>query len=93
MEENKETLVAVCDENLLGKEFQEGKKRIKVNKRFYRGKKVSEGEVKAAMKSATILNLVGKESVSLGIELGLINKENVIEVEGVKHAQMCTFRV
>lgn len=93
IEENKETLVAVCDKGLLGKEFQEGRKKIKVNKRFYEGKRASKDEVKKVMKNATILNLVGNKSVSIGIGLGLIDEKNVIEVEGVKHAQMCIFRV
>lgn len=91
--EEGETLVAVCDKKLIGKEFKDGKKRLKVSKNFYKDEKASEKEIKTAMQKATILNLVGERSIGVGIELGLINRKNVIEVEGVKHAQMCTFQI
>lgn len=86
-----ETLVAVCDKDLLGKKFREGKKRLRVKKNFYKGRKAEEEEVKSAMKRASILNLVGEKSVFIGVELNLIKKPNIMEIEGIKHAQMCVF--
>lgn len=91
--EGKEIVIAVCDKRFLGKSFKEGKRQLEVSKNFYKGEEASEEKVKQALKEGTILNLVGEKTVSLGISLGLINKEKVTEIEGVKHAQMCYFRV
>jgi len=39
------------------------------------------------MKNATILNLVGKEIISLAIEEGIIDKESVLTIGETVHAQ------
>lgn len=81
-------MVAVCDSNLLGETFKEGEIRIEVTESFYGGDKTTTEEAKTELDSAVIANLVGEKSVNLGIEIGLIDEENVLYVDGVPHAQM-----
>lgn len=82
-----ETVLAVCDEELIGKKFHEGKLCLKVSKRFYKGEKVNDDELKKILKDATNVNMVGSKSVKVAVDLGLVNKKEVIYVEGVAHAQ------
>ncbi len=83
----REVLVAVCDSNIRGKIFEEGEVRLEVSEEFYGDELYSREEVAEALRQATIANLSGKESVALGIEVGIIDRENVLRVKGVPHAQ------
>ncbi|MEM3562165.1 MAG: DUF424 family protein [Candidatus Jordarchaeaceae archaeon] len=84
---NNEIMVAVCDEEILGKTFREGKLKIEVKKEFYCGELVSIEEGIAAIKQGTIINIVGNNIVSQAIIEGLIPPQGIIKIEGVAHAQ------
>jgi hypothetical protein len=86
-----EVIVALCDKELIGKRLREGEIRLHVNPYFYKGVLASRKIVREALKSATIANIVGKRSVNLAIREGIIDKRNVITVQGVPHAQMILF--
>ena len=85
---DQETMVAVCDESCLGKEFSEGELHLKVTREFYGNVPADYGEVVSALGSATIANLVGKRSVACAVENGFVDPKDVIYIEGVPHAQM-----
>lgn len=77
----------MCDEELLDKEIETKKMKVKVSKYFYGGKVVDEGIALRIMKEATVGNLMGKKIVDLAIKNGFIIKENVITIGGMPHAQ------
>ncbi len=85
---NKETIVAVCDSELLGRTLCQGELQLSVNEDFFKGLLANEHEVREALESATIANLVGRRAVDCGIESGIIDGDCVITIEGVPHAQM-----
>ena len=79
-------VVAICDENLLGKRFEQGIKQLQITESFYKGEKMSKEEVlnliRAESSSATF-NIVGKESVNLAIEAGVIEKNSASKVKNI----------
>jgi hypothetical protein len=81
-------LIGACDEELLGKKFEDGKFQIDVSKDFYGGEKISPEDLKKYLQDATIANLVGKLTIKCAIELGLIDPICIIRINGVPHAQM-----
>ena len=83
-------IVAVCDENLIGKTFLEGEAVLDLKKHsgFYKGKKASKDEVVIALKSFTSANLVGQESVSVAISMGIISEDNIQYIEEIPHVQI-----
>ncbi|WP_256451711.1 DUF424 domain-containing protein [Methanonatronarchaeum sp. AMET6-2] len=83
-----ETVVAVCDEDLMGKELSEEGRKITIREGFYGTETHSEEEIKNALENATIGNLIGEKSVGLGIEAGYIDEDKVEDVCGVPHAQV-----
>ena len=83
-----ESFVTVCDEDLLGKKFEEGEEVLDVTESFFKGEVKSEKEVKELLIEEYNFNLVGNGIVGIAIELGLVEKDLVKEVEGVKHAQI-----
>ena len=81
-------VIGACDEELLGKKFVDGKFQIDVAKKFYEGTRIDKRTLEKYLNDATIANLVGKETVSCAIKLGLINKDCILEIKGIPHAQM-----
>lgn len=82
-----EVLVTVCDSELFGKTFEEGELSLEIEESFYGGKEASVEECLSALEKATIGNLVGS-IVEHAIEDGYVDSKNVLEIEGVQHAQM-----
>ena len=83
-----EILVAVCDSEVIGKTFRDGDLKIEVKESFYGEKEVGEEEVRRALRMATIANITGKRAVQLAIEMGIVDKENVLKIGECWHAQM-----
>jgi hypothetical protein len=83
-----DTMVAVCDEDILGKEFSEGDLRLKVNKEFYGNVPADYDEVVSALGEATIANIVGKESVACAVENGFVDVDAIIYIDGIPHVQI-----
>ena len=81
-------LIGACDEELLGKKFEDGKFQIDVKKEFYDGKRITADILKTYLEDATIANLVGEKTIKCAIEIGLIDPDCVIKIKGVPHAQM-----
>jgi hypothetical protein len=83
-----EILLAACDDDLLGKTFEDEELQLVVSESFYGGEKVSHELFIRQLKSATIVNLVGKEVVRIASEIGMVNEDCVLEISGVPHAQI-----
>ena len=81
-----ETLVAACDEDLLGKTFRERGLRIEVSS-FYEGDRVTEDQLLAHVNLATMGNFVGRETVDAVTRGGFVAQESVLWIDGVPHAQ------
>lgn len=80
-------LLAAADEDLLGKEFRDGKYRIRVSENFYKDMLVTEEQFIELFTTCTVANLVGKSAVGKAIEMGFISSSNVLVIQGVPHAQ------
>ncbi len=83
------TLVAVCDEDVLGETFENGEVSLTVREEFYAdgAEDVGPEEVLHGLARAEVGNLVGTEAVGLAVEHGFVAEENVLELEGTRHAQ------
>ena len=81
-------VVAVCDEDLIGKKFETKKLVLNVSERFYKGEKLSDEETYNVMKNALNLNIVGKRAIKLAIKNDIIEKENIIKIKNIPHAQV-----
>ena len=71
----------MCDANIVGKYFEEGKRQLDLRENFYKDKKVSrEQAIKILQEQSnedSTFNIVGKESVEAAIEAGIISKNSV----------------
>tara|TARA_Y100000310_G_C20589928_1_gene767453 strand:+ start:236 stop:532 length:297 start_codon:yes stop_codon:yes gene_type:complete len=80
-------LLAVCDSDIIGKKFEEGKKQLDLSSDFYKGEEKSDKETTDLMRNAYIINIVGKNAVTLAINENLISGDNVEEINGIPYAQ------
>ncbi len=74
----KNTMLNICDAELLGKKIIQDGLNVHISESYYGEKLVEKEEAKSLLKNSSIINMVGKETVSLSIELG-IGSENGIK--------------
>ena len=86
-ETHEHTVVALCDEDLLGKTLVKGAVKFKVSEEFYGGNLVDVEECVTQLKRATIANMVGKDTVQAAIDAGFVHKNAVVYIDGHPHAQ------
>lgn len=78
-------IIAVCDEEVFGKKFEEGDLQLDLTSDFFKGEEMKEDDILELFKKAYIVNLNGEKAVKLGQRLGLVSE--VIRVKGVPHAE------
>jgi len=83
-----ERLLAACDADIVGKTFSSGKLRIEVAGSFYKEDVVEDEVLLNWLRLATIANLVGERTVGIAVDNGFVDKDNIIMIGCVPHAQM-----
>jgi len=85
-------VVAICDSELVGKKFEDGKFQLDLNEHFYNGEELQASEVadmiKKLGKDSPSYNIVGKRSVDLCVKESLIEKEGVKKISGIPYAMI-----
>ena len=84
-------IVAVCDEELIGKKLKEKYIQLDLSSEFYKGEKKSEENILKLFDDAYIVNMVGKKAVNLGKNAGIVLEENIIYVQRIPHTQAILF--
>ena len=84
------TLLAISDAGIIGKTIGTKEIELTVSKEFYSEKSCDEKDIPRLVSSATIVNAIGKEIISLLLKNGFINDKNILYVGEVPHAQIIT---
>jgi len=84
------TVVALCDECLLGKKFEEKNRQLHLREGFYKDKIV---EIKEAIEilgfqanEDATFNIVGKEATKAALKAGIITNKNIDKLENIPFA-------
>ena len=80
-------MLAMCDEELMGRVLTEGKVEIDLEKygAFYKGDLISEEEASDLVTEKVYsANVVGERSVSIFVRKGIVKQDEVRTVQGVK---------
>ena len=82
-------VVAICDSELIGKKFEEGKFQLDIRENFYKDKEISEQELISLMKMQakedSTFNIVGKNSTNVALEAGLIEENMIGEIAEIPY--------
>ncbi|MFQ5474289.1 MAG: DUF424 domain-containing protein [Candidatus Nanoarchaeia archaeon] len=81
-------LLAVCDDDILGKKFETDRLQLDLTASFYQGEEMSEDELRELLKKAYIVNIAGEKSIAFFLKEGFVEKANIIRIQDVPHAQI-----
>ncbi|WP_062662062.1 DUF424 domain-containing protein [Aeropyrum camini] len=86
-------MALVTDEDVMDRAVYDEERgvRIIVSRGFYGGGLATEADAIKAIKEADIVVLTGERSVSIGVRMGLVNPDSVLEVKGIKQVQVFKF--
>ena len=80
-------VVALADEEIIGKKFEEGRRQLDVRENFYKDKKVTKEEVIRILRQQSdedaTFSIVGEKSIQAAIEAGLITKNSVHKIQNI----------
>ena len=80
-------VVAICDSELIGKRFEEGKRQLDIRENFYKDMKVTKQEavriIKQQAAEDSTFNIVGEKAIEASIEAGVINEDSVDMIESI----------
>lgn len=83
-------VVAVCDEKLFGRKLNDGKRVLDLSGEFFKGETMTCEEARREISRCNdedgTFNFVGEKSVGVAKELGIVNGDSVVEIEGVPFA-------
>jgi uncharacterized protein len=83
-------VVAVCDEDLLGKVLEDKDRCMDLGRyrSFYDERKAGAKDVEEALASFDSANIVGKEAVGVAIKMGLVGKKDVMYIKKTPYIQI-----
>ncbi len=76
-------MLNICDAELLGKKIIQNELNMHISQSYYGEKLVEREEAKSLLKNSSIINMVGKETVSLSIELGIGSETGIKTISGI----------
>jgi len=76
-------MLNICDAPLLGKELSKDDLTIKIHRNYYGERVVEKNEAIDLLKTYSIINMVGKETISMCIDLGIGSKQGIKEIDDV----------
>ena len=83
-------VVAICDSNLIGKKFEQGKFQLDIKGSFYKGEECDTEKVKEIIKKMSAedatFNIVGDKSVTCALETGIISKNEINKIDHIQFA-------
>ena len=79
----KNMMLNICDAELLGKKIVQDELNMHISESYYGEKLVEKDEAKTLLKTSSIINMVGKETISLSLELGIGSENGVKTISDV----------
>lgn len=82
-EYQKNLMLNICDADLLGKNISQDELTMTISNSYYGGQIVEKDEAKKLLETSSIINMVGKNTISLSLELGIGSENGVKKISGV----------
>ena len=75
----KQSMLNICDAELLGKKITQNDLTVHISENYYGDRFVEKDEAESLLKNSSIINMAGKETVSLALKLGIAS-ENAVKM-------------
>ena len=76
-------MLNICDADLLGKTLSRDDFTLKISKEYYAQKLVNEEEARTLLQKSGNINMVGKEIISLSVDMGIGSLDGIKEIDGI----------
>jgi len=80
---NDTRMLSICDADLLGTTLNSDNFTLKISEKYYAEKVVEKEGAKDLLRRSKNINMVGKEIISLSVNMGIGSQEGVKEVDGI----------
>ena len=79
----KKTMLNICDAELLGKKIVQDDLTVNISESYYGDRFVDQKEAESLLQSASIINMVGKETISLSVNIGIGSENGIKIISGI----------
>lgn len=76
-------MLNICDATLVGRKLSKSDLTINISKSYYAERIVDENEAEQLLRNASIINMVGKETIALSVRMGIGSTKGVKEIDGI----------
>ena len=80
---NDTLMLNICDADLLGRTLKRDNFTLNISEKYYAEKAVEKEEAKDLLRRSNNINMVGKEIISLSVNMGIGSQEGVKEIDGI----------
>ena len=80
---NDTRMLSICDADLLGTTLNSDNFSLKISEKYYAQKVVEKEGAKDLLRRSNNINMVGKEIISLSVNMGIGSQEGVKEIDGI----------
>ena len=82
-EYQKQKMLNICDADLLDKKIIQDELTIHISKSYYGDRLVEQEEAESLLKTSSIINMAGKQTVSMSVELGIGSENGIKTISNV----------
>ena len=83
-------IVVICDSDLIGRKFEDGKFQLDLKGEFFKGEETSEEKTIEIMqdmsKEDATFNIVGQKSINTALKAGIISQTGIKKIQGIPFA-------
>lgn len=76
-------MLNICDANLVGKTITKSDFEFNISKSYFVERLVKQNEAEELLKKYTIINMVGEETISLSVKLGIGSSKGVKKINDI----------
>ena|SRR5579872_2192852 len=76
-------MLNICDANLVGRTIKKSDLTLNISRSYFAERVVEKEEAEELLKTCSIINMVGKETISLSVKIGIGSSKGIKEIEGI----------
>ena len=76
-------MLNICDADLVGRTLTKSDLTLNISRSYFAERIVEKEEAEELLKTCSIINMVGKETISLSVKIGIGSSKGVKEIEGI----------
>ncbi len=77
------SMLNICDADLIGRDVRKDELQVSISRSYYGDRTVDAAEAETLLQNSSIINMAGRQTVSLSIRLGIGSSEGVKNIGGI----------